>query len=101
VVCLLSRTRVISPDDCKTIKGKVSAIYSNGLTEVIIRLSGEKARFVLQKNNNGDLEEFRKQVEGREVQVRYAVTPNPLEPAGSIAQVAELAVGPEVLYAQP
>ena len=100
-VLIFSPVPVATPENCDVISGKVTAVHSPCCSDVVIELAGDDHTYHINRGleNGIVLVDFREQLLGSIAAMHYIRTYwTPLDPAGKLRPVAQVAVGEEVLF---
>jgi hypothetical protein len=105
--CLLLFILIFTPvpaaviENCDVISGEVTAVHSPCCLDVVIELAGDEHHYHINRGleRGIDLDDFRQRLPGANATIHYIRTYwTPLDPAGKLRPVAQVAVGKEVLY---
>lgn len=99
---VVKSSHTLNKDTCKKISGIVTEVYEDGTKDAVFKLQGQKFAFYINRGlektfNLGNLLE---RLKGKEVNILYADSWNPLGSISENRAISELSVNEELVYSE-
>ncbi len=101
--CIVFKSsHTLNKDTCKKISGIVTEVYEDGTKDAVFKLKGQKFAFYINRGleKTFDLSNLLEKLKGKEVNILYADSWNPLGSISESRPISELSLQEELVYSE-